>query len=81
MELCVDNFVENDTDLKDGRIMILTGANFSGKSVYLKQVALIVFLAQIGCFVPAEKAVIGIVDRIFTRIQTRETVSKVYSND
>lgn len=55
---------------------ILTGPNHSGKSVYLKQVALIVYLAHIGCFVPAEKAYIGITDRILTRIATRESVAK-----
>lgn len=56
--------------------LILTGPNHSGKSVYLKQVALIVYLAHIGCFVPADKATIGITDRILTRIATRESVSK-----
>ncbi|KAI0154499.1 muts domain V-domain-containing protein [Hypoxylon sp. FL1284] len=55
---------------------ILTGPNHSGKSVYLKQVALIVYLAHIGCFVPAERARIGITDRILTRIATRESVTK-----
>jgi DNA mismatch repair protein MSH5 len=55
--------------------IILTGPNHSGKSVYLKQVALIVYLAHIGCFVPAERAWIGITDRILTRIATRESVS------
>lgn len=56
--------------------LILTGPNHSGKSVYLKQVALIVYLAHIGCFVPAERARIGITDRILTRIATRESVAK-----
>lgn len=56
--------------------LILTGPNHSGKSVYLKQVALIVYLAHIGCYVPAEKATIGITDRILTRIATRESVSR-----
>ncbi|ETS87538.1 hypothetical protein PFICI_01366 [Pestalotiopsis fici W106-1] len=56
--------------------LILTGPNHSGKSVYLKQVALIVYLAHIGCYVPAEKAIIGITDRILTRIATRESVSR-----
>ncbi|KAH8104687.1 DNA mismatch repair protein MutS [Cristinia sonorae] len=60
-------------------IVVCTGANACGKSVYLKQVALIHYMAQIGCFVPAESAILGIVDKIFTRIQTRESVSKVQS--
>ncbi|KAK9469138.1 muts domain V-domain-containing protein [Lipomyces arxii] len=60
-------------------VVLLTGANFSGKSVYLKQVALIVFMAHIGSFVPAEFARIGITDKILTRVVTRETVSKEQS--
>ncbi|XP_035698854.1 mutS protein homolog 5-like [Branchiostoma floridae] len=76
-ELCVSPFVPNNTTLggKDHRLSVLTGPNASGKSVYLKQVGLIVFLAQVGSFVPAESATIGLVDRIFTRIHTRESVS------
>ncbi|EKM51809.1 uncharacterized protein PHACADRAFT_262157 [Phanerochaete carnosa HHB-10118-sp] len=60
-------------------VMISTGANACGKSVYLKQVALIQYMAQIGCFIPAQSAILGITDRIFTRIQTRESVSRVQS--
>ncbi|OAX42862.1 hypothetical protein K503DRAFT_274375 [Rhizopogon vinicolor AM-OR11-026] len=60
-------------------IVLCTGANACGKSVYLKQVALIQYMAQIGCFVPATAATLGIVDKIFTRVQTRESVSKVQS--
>ncbi|XXG99069.1 hypothetical protein Hte_005403 [Hypoxylon texense] len=56
--------------------LVLTGPNHSGKSVYLKQAALIVYLAHIGCFVPAQRARIGITDRILTRIATRESVAK-----
>lgn len=56
--------------------LILTGPNHSGKSVYLKQTALIVYLAHIGCYVPAKRAIIGITDRILTRIATRESVSR-----
>lgn len=57
-------------------VLVLTGPNHSGKSVYLKQVALIVFLAHIGSFVPAEAACIGLTDRLLTRIATRESVSR-----
>ncbi|KAI9006039.1 muts domain V-domain-containing protein [Gaertneriomyces semiglobifer] len=82
-ELCADIFIANDTMLGDGeeapRMMLLTGANFSGKSVYLKQIALITYMAQIGSFVPAESALIGIADKILTRVHTRETVSKMQS--
>jgi DNA mismatch repair protein MSH5 len=57
-------------------ILVLTGPNHSGKSVYLKQVALIVYLAHIGSFVPAERAVVGVTDKILTRISTKESMSK-----
>ena len=65
-----ETFVPNDTFLNDNdsRTMIITGPNMAGKSVYMRQVALIVILAQAGFFVPADKAEIGIVDRIFTRV-------------
>ncbi|ESO92536.1 hypothetical protein LOTGIDRAFT_233005 [Lottia gigantea] len=76
-ELCCSPFVPNDycSNNTDGRIKILTGPNACGKSVYLKQIALIVYMAHIGSFVPAEKATIGTVDRIFTRIKSLESVS------
>jgi DNA mismatch repair protein MSH5 len=67
-------------DRPDGASMLmLTGPNYSGKSVYQKQVALIVYMAQLGCFVPAEACTMGITDKILTRITTRETVSKSQS--
>lgn len=63
-------FVPNDTYLDRGEnlISVITGPNMSGKSTYMRQVALIVLMAQIGSFVPATSAKIGIVDRIFTRV-------------
>lgn len=61
-------------------MLMLTGPNYSGKSVYLKQIALIVYMAHVGCFVPAERAKIGLTDKILTRIATRETVSKIQSS-
>ncbi|XP_027368588.1 DNA mismatch repair protein MSH5 [Abrus precatorius] len=65
-EMTVDTFIPNDTKiLHDGRINIITGPNFSGKSIYIKQVALIVFLSHIGSFVPADAATVGLTDRIF----------------
>ncbi|KAI9713851.1 MAG: MutS protein msh5 [Bogoriella megaspora] len=60
-------------------LLLLTGPNYSGKSVYLKQVAIITLMAHVGSFVPATSAVIGITDKILTRISTRETVSKIQS--
>ena len=83
-EISVKTFIPNDTLLASTKghspVAIVTGPNCSGKSVYLKQVGIIVFLAHIGCFVPAEAAVVGIVDRIFTRIHSMETVSVAQSS-
>ncbi len=68
--LPIGEFVPNDSnlDMLEQRIAILTGPNMAGKSTYMRQVALIVLLAQIGSFVPAKEAQIGLVDRIFTRV-------------
>jgi DNA mismatch repair protein MutS len=70
-------FVPNDLRLasNDGQIIVLTGPNMSGKSTYLRQVALIVLMAQMGSFVPADEARIGVVDRIFTRIGAQDEIS------
>jgi DNA mismatch repair protein MutS len=71
----IDPFVPNDVHLSDEElILVITGPNMSGKSTYLRQTALIVLLAQIGCFVPADQARIGLVDRIFTRIGAEDII-------
>ncbi|HAW15939.1 MAG TPA: DNA mismatch repair protein MutS [Clostridiales bacterium] len=70
------SFIPNDTDLNDDkRLMVLTGPNMAGKSTYMRQVAIIVLLAQIGSFVPASEARIGLVDQIFTRIGASDDIS------
>ena len=70
-------FVANDLELDPGgpQIVILTGPNMAGKSTYLRQAAIIVLLAQCGSFVPAERAVIGLADRIFTRVGAHDDIS------
>lgn len=92
-ELIVPAFIPNDCELSGGhgegtteereddasRATILTGSNHSGKSIYLKQTAVIVYLAHIGSFVPADKAVVGLTDKILTRISTRECVARCES--
>lgn len=86
-ELVVPLFIPNDCSLKRRKaskyypgtdlpqVLVLAGPNHSGKSVYLKQVAIIVYLAHIGSFVPASQATIGLTDKILTRISTRESMS------
>ncbi|HLX58905.1 MAG TPA: hypothetical protein VKR83_17940, partial [Ktedonobacteraceae bacterium] len=73
-----DNFIPNDTNMdaaQNARILLLTGPNMAGKSTYLRQIALITLLAQIGCFVPARNARIGLVDRIFTRVGAEDDIA------
>jgi DNA mismatch repair protein MutS len=72
-EKYVSNSVSIDTN--ENQILIITGPNMSGKSSYLRQVGLIVLLAQIGSFVPAKKAVIGLVDNIFTRVGASDNIA------
>jgi len=71
-------FVPNDTELdpESAQLLLLTGPNMSGKSTYLRQVALLVLLAQIGSFVPAERARIGVVDRVFTRVGASDRLAR-----
>ena len=76
--LCTDStFVPNDTQLDLGfnRLLIITGPNMAGKSTYLRQVALIVLMAQVGSFVPATEAHVGITDRIFTRVGASDNLA------
>ena len=71
-----DRFVPNDTTLDDEhKIMVLTGPNMAGKSTYMRQTAIIVLMAQMGSFVPASSAHIGLVDKIFTRIGASDDIS------
>ena len=75
--LGVGNFVPNDTilDKDENRLAIITGPNMAGKSTYMRQVALITLMAQIGSFVPATEAEIGVVDKIFTRVGASDDLS------
>ena len=75
-QVSTDPFVANDLEMNDQRkMLIITGPNMGGKSTYMRQAALIVLLAQIGSFVPASEAKIGLVDRIFTRIGSSDDLA------
>ncbi len=77
-EVSDDPFIPNDTytDCQDHQVLILTGPNMAGKSTYMRQIALIVILAQIGSFVPASRAKIGVVDRVFTRVGAYDDLTR-----
>ncbi len=74
----VENFIANDTllDSEDNQLIILTGPNMAGKSTYIRQTAILVIMAQVGSYLPAESATIGLVDKIFTRIGAHDDISK-----
>ena len=72
-----ETFIPNDVSFNESeRLLVITGPNMAGKSTYIRQVALIVLLAQIGSFVPAKQAHIGIVDKLFTRIGASDDLSR-----
>tara|TARA_R110000868_G_scaffold218576_1_gene469052 strand:- start:207653 stop:210244 length:2592 start_codon:yes stop_codon:yes gene_type:complete len=76
VEQTVDTYIANNTELSDGKIWLITGPNMAGKSTFLRQNALITILAHAGFYVPASKAHIGLVDRIFTRIGAADDLSR-----
>ena len=73
-----EKFVPNDVrlDLETERLVILTGPNMAGKSTYIRQVAVLALLAHCGCFVPAKRAVVGLLDRIFTRVGASDDLGR-----
>ena len=72
----VSDYTPNDCQLDDGNIWLITGPNMAGKSTFLRQNAIIIILAQTGLFVPAEKAEIGLVDKIFSRVGASDNLSQ-----
>ncbi|MBF0386030.1 MAG: DNA mismatch repair protein MutS, partial [Candidatus Omnitrophica bacterium] len=72
------NFTPNDTflDCAENQLLILTGPNMSGKSTYIRQAAILVIMAQAGCYLPAKSATVGIVDKVFTRIGAHDDISR-----
>ena len=78
VELRSDSFIPNDVylDANDHRLFVITGPNMAGKSTFIRQVALIAILVQIGSFIPAKKAHVGIIDKVFTRIGASDNLSK-----
>ena len=76
-QVLTDEFVPNDVEMADGtNLFVITGPNMSGKSVYIRQAALIVLMAQMGSFVPAREAVVGLADRVFTRVGASDEQSR-----
>lgn len=77
-QLLATDFIPNDTtlDRQDNQVILLTGPNMGGKSTYLRQVALITLLAQTGSYVPAKSAIIGVADRIFTRVGASDNLAR-----
>jgi len=75
VEATQDDFVPNDATLPPGSVTLVTGPNMSGKSTYMRQVALIVVLAQMGSFVPADAATLPVVDRVFTRVGASDDIA------
>lgn len=76
IEKGTEEFISNDTYMDENRrTFIITGPNMAGKSTYMRQNALIIIMAQMGCFVPASKAIIGVVDRVFTRVGASDDIS------
>nr|WP_245781357.1 DNA mismatch repair protein MutS [Halopelagius inordinatus] len=75
VERTQEEFVPNDADFTDGRLAVITGPNMSGKSTYMRQVALVSILAQAGSFVPADAAELPILDRVFTRVGASDDIA------
>lgn len=76
VEQTVERFMPNNCDLSDGQLWVLTGPNMAGKSTFLRQNALLAILAQMGYFVPAKQATIGVIDRIYTRIGAADDLAR-----